>query len=63
MTKLQKSFNILAISLNVLRNYFDGPQTKLFSDLYLTKFLDTWVKSFFLLCVYRYQYVLRILVC
>jgi len=28
-----KSFNILAISLNILSNYFDGP-TKLFSNVY-----------------------------
>jgi len=30
----------------VLHNYFDSP-TKLFSDLYLAKFLDTSAKSFF----------------
>jgi len=34
-----KNFDILAISLNILYNYFDG-LTKLFSDLYLAKFLD-----------------------
>jgi len=37
ITMLQKSFNILAISLNVLHNHFDDP--KLFSDLYLPKFI------------------------
>jgi len=37
--------NILAINLNVLHNYFYG-STKLFSDLYLTKFLDTLNHSF-----------------
>jgi len=41
-----KCFNILATSLNVLHNYFDGP-TKLFSDLYLTKFFDILAQSFF----------------
>jgi len=41
-----KSFNIPATRLNVLRNYFDV-QTKLFSDLYLTKLLDTSAKPFF----------------
>jgi len=41
-----KSFNILATSLNVLHNYFNGPN-KLFSDLYLAKFLNTSAKPFF----------------
>jgi len=36
--------DILIISLSVLRNYFDDP-TKLFSDLYLTKFLNTLTKQ------------------
>jgi len=43
---LQKVFDILTTSLSVLHNYFDGP-TKLFSDLYLAKFLDSSAKSFF----------------
>jgi len=43
---ITKSFDILTISLSVLHNYFDGP-TKLFSDLYLVKFLDTSAKPFF----------------
>jgi len=34
-----KNFYILAISLNVLHNYFDS-SIKLFSDLYLVKFLE-----------------------
>jgi len=39
-----KGFDILAISLiTYLCNYFDNP-TKLFSNLYLTKFLDTLAK-------------------
>jgi len=44
-----KSFNILVITqFELLHNYyFDGP-TKLFSDLYLTKFLNISAKSFFL---------------
>jgi len=45
MSDVTKNFNILVTSLNVLYNYFDGP-TKLFSVLYLTKFLDTSAKSF-----------------
>jgi len=40
-----KSFDILAISLSVLYNYFDS-LTKLFSNLYLSEFLDV-AKSFF----------------
>jgi len=40
------SFDIIAISLSDLRNYFDSP-TKLFSDLYLVKFLNTSTKHFF----------------
>jgi len=42
---IAKSFKILAISLNILRNYFNS--SKLFSDLYLTKFLSTLAKPFF----------------
>jgi len=41
-----KNFNILAVSSNVLHNYF-GQQTKLFSNLYLAKFLDSSAKLFF----------------
>jgi len=47
MNKIVKNFDILAHNLNVLHNHFNGP-TKLFLDLYLPKFLDTSVKSFFL---------------
>jgi len=43
---IEKNFDILTISSSVPYNYFDGP-TKLFSDLYLAKFLDTSEKSFF----------------
>jgi len=46
-----KSVDILAISLSVL-NYYDGP--KLFSNLYLTKFLHSSAKPFFL-CICRLQ--------
>jgi len=46
MTKLQKVLNILVISLNVLHIIL-LVQTKLFSDLYLTKFLDILAKPFF----------------
>jgi len=41
-----KSFNIPATSLTVLYNYFDS-LTKLFSDLYLVKFLGILTKLFF----------------
>jgi len=41
-----KSFNNLAISLNVVHNYFNL-QTTFFSDLYLAKFFNISVKSFF----------------
>jgi len=47
-----KNFGILATNLrSVLHNYFNSP-TKLFSDLYLAKFLDILAKSFFL-CGYK----------
>jgi len=48
MSSAVKSFDILSTSLSVLHNYFNGI-TKLFSDLYLIKFLDILTKSF---CVY-----------
>jgi len=41
----------LATSLSVLHNYFNS-QTKLFLDLYLTKFLDT--SKLFFLCAIRF---------
>jgi len=44
-----KNFDIL--TTNVLYNYFDS-LTKLFSDLYLAKFLDTSANPFFL-CSFR----------
>jgi len=47
MRNAAKKFDILTICLNVLvYNYFDD-LIKLFSDLYLTKFLDVLTKSFF----------------
>ena len=45
MSNIAKS-DILATNLSILHNYFDDP-TKLFSDLYLAKFLDTSENSFF----------------
>jgi len=45
-SNVAKSFDNLAISLSVLHNYFDR-LTKLFSDLYLAKFLDTSSKPSF----------------
>jgi len=46
-----KNFDILATSLNILRNYF--VQIKLFSDLYIVKFLDPSIKSFFFIKIYK----------
>jgi len=43
MSNAAKSFDTLATNLSDLRNYFDS-STKLFSDLYLAKFLDVSVK-------------------
>jgi len=43
MSNAAKNFDVLAINLNVLHNYFDSA-IKLFSDLYLTKFLDKFNK-------------------
>jgi len=45
MNNVAKKFDILAISLNVLHSYFDS-LTKLFSVLYLIKFLNISEKSF-----------------
>jgi len=39
MINAAKNFDNLATSLSILHNYFDS-STKLFSDLYLAKFLD-----------------------
>jgi len=44
MSNAAKSFDILVTSSSILHN-FDS-STKLFSDLYLAKFLDTSVKLF-----------------
>ena len=46
MSNAAKIFDILAISLRVQHDYFNG-LTKLFSDLYPAKFLDTLAKPFF----------------
>jgi len=45
-----KNFNTLAINLSVLHN----SQIKLFSNLYLVKFLNTSAKPFFS-CMYVYK--------
>jgi len=45
MNNAAKSFDILAAILSIIHNYFNGP--KLFSDLYLAKFLDISTKLFF----------------
>jgi len=49
------SFDIIATSLSDLRNYFDSP-TKLFSDLYLVKFLNTSAKHFFCVAFFLFFY-------
>jgi len=46
MNNIVKSFNILATSLSDLHNYFNS-LTKLFSNLYPAKLLDTSAKSLF----------------
>jgi len=46
MSNAAKNFIILAISLKILHDYFDDP-TKLFLDMYVTKFLAASAKSFF----------------
>jgi len=46
MSNIVKNFDILATSLSILHNYFDG-LIKLFLDLYLAKFLDALAKLFF----------------
>jgi len=46
MNNAAKNFDTLAISLGILYNYFNN-LTKLFSDLYLAKFLDILTKPFF----------------
>jgi len=57
MSNSAKNLDILATSLSVLHNYL-MVQTKLFSDLYLAKFLNT---SAFILyisfCIYIYIYI------
>jgi len=50
MSNAAKSLDILATSLSILYNYFNGP-TKLILNLYLVKFLDTSAKLFFP-CIY-----------
>jgi len=57
MSNATTSFDILTINLSILHNYFNG-STKLFQIyLYIAKFLDTLVKSFFL-CVLEYIIIL-----
>jgi len=56
---LQKNFDILITCLSILHNYFDG--LKLFSDLYLVKFLDISAKSFFP-CIYNIRNILYSLI-
>jgi len=46
VTKAVKDLDILMINLRVQYNYLNDP-IKLFSDLYLAKFLDTSSKLFF----------------
>jgi len=46
VARMSNFFAVFALHLSSLRNYFNGP-TKLFSDLYVVKFLDTSAKLFF----------------
>jgi len=46
IARVLKLFQLCHQCLSILHYYFDGP-TKLFSDLYLAKFLNTSAKSFF----------------
>jgi len=45
MSDVAKNFDILATNLSILHNYCDG-LIKLFSNLYLAKFLDILAKFF-----------------
>jgi len=53
MSNVAKNFGILAISLNVLRNYFDN--LNYFYDLYLAKILDLSAKP--CSCLYEVKYI------
>jgi len=46
VARMLKLFAALSSMLQRTQNYFNGP-TKLFSDLYLAKFLDASAKPFF----------------
>jgi len=48
MSHVAKNFDILATSLDILHNYFNG-LTKLFLDPYVLKFLNTLAKPVFLI--------------
>jgi len=56
----RSSWKTFSTLLSVLYNYFDSP-TKLFSDLYLAKFVCTLAKSFRVykayVCIYIYIYI------
>jgi len=60
MSNIAKSFDILAnlYNLSSLYNYFDSP-TKLFLELYLSKFFNTSAKSFFP-CIHFYERYFRL---
>jgi len=55
-----KNFDVLANSVYIIKRfiyyYFDNP-TKLFLDLYVAKFLDTSVKSFFSCMTYTHYFL------
>jgi len=59
----RSSWKTFSTLLSVLYNYFDSP-TKLFSDLYLAKFVCTLAKSFRVykayVCIYIYIYISKI---
>jgi len=58
MSNIVKNFDMIATS--ILHSYFDNP-TKLFSNLYLAKFLNTSTKPFFVhIIIYIYILLLFI---
>jgi len=56
---MSKLFATLLIMLEILHNYFYS-LIKLFSDLYLTKFLNTLTKIILSMCVFEKNIVLNL---
>ena len=57
MNNVVKNVDILAIILKILYNHFNS-LTKLFSDLYLIKLLDTSAKPFFMIRFYYLDFII-----